>query len=242
MTYLTSVAGAIADGGSTTHDSPSLTVSGTNKVMWVLVGDSDSSPAAPTGVVWDPAGSAQALTLQGSAIAFATYANASLWRLIAPADATGVARATWAAAKGERCIIVWVETDIDQATPNGTVATGTNSAGTTAVSTSAVTTTAGQRVLNFGHSLRGGTFSSAPFGSPSGTERQDVVTTGPGYDAVAAQEQTASGSSVTPTWTLTQAPDGWAAFAFALNVAGAAASSLSPYKSRVPRLATLMHF
>lgn len=240
MTYLTSVADAINDAGATTFDSPSLTVSGTNKVLWALVANSDGTPATPSGVVWDPAGAAQALTLQGSAITFGTFANASLWRLIAPANATGVVRATWGATKAERGIIVWVETDIDQATPNGTVASANGTAST--VSPGAVTTTAGQRVLNFAQALDTGVFAGAPFGSPSGTERHDMVTTGTAYDAIAAQEQTASGSSVTPTWTLTEFADAWASFAFAVNVAAASAASFAPGRRASVRLAALMHF
>lgn len=220
MTYLTSVASGIADGGSTTHDSPNATTSGVNKCMWVLAGCSDSTPAAPSGVVWDPSGANQALTLLGSAIAFGTFANASLWRLIAPANATAPARITWAAAKGERLIIVWIETDIDQTTPNGTVSSANNTNST--VSAGAVTTTAGQRVIQFGHALKTAVFSGpTEFDSPTGTERQDGVTSGTAYDAWAAQEQTASGSSTTPTWTLNESIDGWASFAFALNVAAA---------------------
>lgn len=218
MTYLTSVANGVADGGSTTHDSSSLTVSGTNKVMWVLVANSDSTPATPSGVVWDPAGGAQALTMLGSAITFATYGNTSLWRLIAPSNATGVVRATWAAAKGERAIVVWVETDVSQATPNGTLASATGSAAT--VSAGAVTTSVGQRVLNFGHAMNTGVFGGAGvFGSPTGTERQDTNTTGTAYDAVAAQEQTASGTSTTPTWSIAGGFDGWTSWAFAVNAA-----------------------
>lgn len=230
-TYLTSVASGVADGGQTTRDSPTLTVSGTNKVMYALVGNSDSSPADPSGVAWDPTGVNQALTKLAS-VTFATFANATLWRLIAPSNVTnGIVRATWAAQKGERMVCVWVETGVDQTTPNGTVV---NPSGTgTAVSAGAVSTTAGQRILNFAFALKTSIFTSAtPFGSPSGTERFDTVTSGTRYDGIAGQEQTAAGSSVTPTWTLAETPDGWASFAFALNVAGATTTRANPMSGR----------
>ena len=219
MTYLTSVADGIADGGSTTRDSPSLTVSGTNKVLWAFVANSDGTPATPTGVVWDPAGGAQALTLQGSGITFATYGNASLWRLIAPSDATGVVRATWAATKGERMVGAWVETDIDQTTPNGTVATNSVATDTAPVTAGAVSTSVGQRVVQFMHAFDiGGAIAAGNLVTPTGTERFDVATSGSGYDAIGAQEETASGASTTPSWaTSTRTLSGWASFAFALN-------------------------
>jgi hypothetical protein len=221
MTYLTTVGDAVADGGATTYASPSLTVSGANKVMWALVLNSDSTPVTPTGVAWDAAGVNEALTLQGSGITFGTYANASLWRKIAPSDGTTkVVTATWAATKGERGIIVWVENDIDQTTPNGTVSSANGTAAT--VSAGAVTTTAGQRLLMLAHGFDQGIFPTPPvFDSPTGTERIEIISSGSNYDAGAAQEQTAAGSSTTPTWTLSPTGNGWACFAFALNIAAA---------------------
>lgn len=228
MTYLTSVAGGVADGGSTTHDSPSLTVSGSNKVMWVLAMCSDGTPGAPSGVVWDPAGLAQALSPVGSSITFATFGNAQLFRLVAPGDATGVVRITWAATKGERSAIVWVETGVDQGTPNGTVVTGTGTAN--GVASGAVSTSPGQRVLHFAHAISTGVFSAAPnFNTPSGTERHDDVTAGTAYDAFAAQEQVAAGASTSPSWAARDdAGDGWVSFAFAVNDTGGPTVSAQP--------------
>jgi hypothetical protein len=223
MTYLTSVADAIADGGATTFASPALSVSGSNKVMWALAIDSDTTPADATGVVWDAAGVNEALTKLGAGLTYGTFANCSLWRKIAPSDGTSKAvTATWAASKGERGLIVWVETDIDQGTPNGTVVSATGTG--TSVASGAVTTTVGQRVIQLADALRTGIFSAAPnFNTPTGTERHDVVSTGTAYHAIAAQEQTASGSSTSPSWaTLDDTTDGWGTFAFAVNAASSA--------------------
>lgn len=233
MAYLTSVGDAIADGGATTYDSPSLTVSGTNKVMYALVGNSDSTPADPTGVAWDPAGVNQAMTQIGTGITYATYGNATLWRLIAPSNATASARATWAATKAERGIIVWIETDLDQTTPNGTPAQANGTAST--VSAGAVSTSAGQRVLNFAHALWNGVFSGVPFNAPTGTSRQNFLSTGTAYDALAAQEETASGASTTTTWGYTAAGGDWATFSLALNAAsGGGAANDDPITSCFP--------
>lgn len=225
MTYLTSVAGSSSSSAGSTYDSPSLDISGSNKVAWAFVINSDGSPADPTGVVLDPAGANQAFTKLGTGITFATYANCSLWRLIAPSDVTAkIVRATWAASKGEKGIIVWVETGIDQGTPNGTVASANNT--TTTVSAGAVSTSVGQRVIQFGHTLDT-TPSSRPFDSPTGTERHDLAMAPDNYDVIAAQEQTAGGASTTPTWTIGTGANGWASFAFAVNAAdGGSAAEL----------------
>lgn len=216
MTYLTSVASGIDDAGSTTRDSPSLTLSGSGKVLWAAVGSSSGTPVDSSGAVWDPSGANQAMTKQGSTLNFGTFAKFQLYRLINPTNATAAVRATWGSSQEERLVIAWAENDTDQATPNGTVAAATGTGAT--VSAGAVTTTAGQRVLMFAMALRTAVFSGpTEFDSPTGTERHDGVLTGTAYDAFAAQEQTASGSSTTPTWTLNEGVDGWAAFAFALN-------------------------
>ena len=216
MTYLTSGATAVSDQTDATIDSPSITVSGSNKVLYVFVGDSAGTPLDPSGVVWDPTGVNETLTKLDTQD-FGTVANCSIWRKIAPSDATAVVRVTWAANKDEQGIIAWVETGLDQTTPNGTIAKATG-AGTTTVSAGAVTTTNGQRLLQFGQFLDTSP-NARTYDSPTGTERHDLAMTPSNYDGIAAQEQTASGSSTTPTWTMSSAADGWGSFAFALNEA-----------------------
>lgn len=238
MTYLTSVANGIADGGSTTHSSNAFSISGTNKVVYAFVPMSDSSPVAPNSVTLDTTGVNQAFSKLADSGTFGSFANCSLWRLINPSDVTSkTVDIVWGSAVGERAVIVLVETDLDQTTPNGTVATGTGT-GTT-VSTSAVSTSVGQRVITFGHALRTGVFSGpTEFDSPTGTERQDTVTSGTAYDAFALQEQTATGATVTSTWSLNDGVDGWYAFSFAVNAAGAGPSTSKPLrKSQPARLA-----
>lgn len=220
MTFLTAVGYAENSQVGTTYDSPALTISGTDKVAWALVINSDGSARAnPTGVVLDPTGVNQSFTMLGSGINFGLYANATLWRLIAPSNVTGkIVRATWAAAKSEQGVAVWVETDVDQTTPNGTVVTNTGTS--TTLSAGSVSTSTGQRVIHFGHTLDSTPDGARTFDSPSGTERLDFLTVATAYDGVAAQEQTSGGSSVNPQWTLSSAADEWASFAFAVNPVG----------------------
>lgn len=229
MAYSTSVANGISNSAATTWDSSSLTVGGANKVLYALVGNSDGTPADPSGVVWDPAGANQPMTQLGTGITFGTFGNLTLWRLIAPADATAVVRATWAAGKSERWCIAWLETDIDQATPNGAVVQASGTA--TTLSAGAVTTVAGQRVIQFATVIDvDGTYGDNGLDSPTGTERHDGFTSPTAYDHWGAQEQTASGTSTTPTWTVSGAYTAWATFAFALNVA-----SSSTFKAQYAR-------
>lgn len=225
--YLTAVSQGDSSGG-TTKDSPSLTVSGTQKVLYVLAANSDGSPLAPSGCVWDAAGVNQALSQIGTAINYGTFFETSLWRRIAPSDATSVVTCTWAATQGERMVLAWVETGLDQTTPNVDPPTQTfdDTSPPTTVSAGAVSTPsgAGQRVIMFGHSGNIGPI-SITFDSPTGTERTESQTTPSSFDAVAAQDQTSAGASVTPTWTLSSGSgSGWSTYVVVLNVAGAGPS------------------
>lgn len=223
-------AAGTADSGALTQDSASLTVSGTDKVLYVAVGNSDGSPAAPTGVRWDPTGANQAMTQIGTTISIGSFGRFSLWRLIAPTNATAVARATWGANQGERVVNATVVTGTDQTTANGTVAQASATSGT-AMSAGAVTTTAGKLVLAFGYTLDID-LNNRLMNSPTGTERSEVTTSPDAYDRVASQDQTAAGASTTPTWTLSGAVNGgWAMYAFQLNDAAGGGGATQPPRS-----------
>lgn len=217
IAYSTANVSGIADGGSTTRDSSS-TVVPSGATAYVLVANSDGSPAAPTGVKFDPTGTNQALTQVGTTISHGTYARASLWVLKNAVAATAVFRATWSSAQGERLLAVYVSTGVDTTTPNGTV---TQVQGTTAnsVSTGALTTVSGDFLVFMAAYLNTGGQAVA-FNSPSGTERAEAQTTGGGaYDGAAVQDVVASGTSTTITWTLSGTHDSWAAFAIPLRAA-----------------------
>jgi len=217
MAHLTSVGSGIDDAGSTTYASDAITISGTDKVLYVMAFSSDGSPVTPSGVVLDSAGVNESLTKIDEQL-HGTFGYASIWRRIAPSDVTAkVVTITWASSQSERGAVCWVETGIDQTTPNGAI-TKTNDTSSSAISSGAVTTTTGDRVLNFAHAIDTGTFAGAGvFTSPSGTERIDGAISGTIYDVFAAQEQTASGASTNPSWTLSETPTGWVSFAFKVN-------------------------
>lgn len=207
---------------STTQDSPSITVPSGN-VCYALVVSSDGSPADPSGCVWDASGVNESLTKLGATLSYGTYFKASLYRGVGLTAKTGVFRATYSASQGERLVLVWVGTGIDSGTPNGTIVTAT---GTNTTPTATATTTAGQLVLAL--AAQGITVNTLrTWNSPSGTERVEAATSPDTYDSGAIQDQTASGSSTAPQWTLSNAVDGWGIFVVPLNDA-AAGTTITP--------------
>lgn len=213
--YSTGNAAAVNDSGSTTYDSGSITVP-SGAVVYALVGNSEGAgPADPTGVSLDPGGTPQAFTKLNSSGTLATYGNATLWRLTNATGVTAVVRATWAANKSERGIVVWVGTGIDTSTPNGTVGTADNN--TTSPSATATTTT-GQLVLSMCYFLDTAP-STTDYTSPSGTQRHKAITSPDEYLGLVSQDQTAAGSSTSPSWTISEALDRWYMVAIPLNAA-----------------------
>lgn len=198
--YRTHVASGIADGGSTTYDSASITTTA-GDTLYVYVVSSDSSPVAPSGVVWNPGGSNQSLTNIKAHQVYGTYYGASLWRLVSPTAGTGVVRATWPSGQAERLLIVVAASDVDSTTPNGTIGQGLDATGTTFSVSGTATTTSGQTVLAF--ASLGSSGEQFAFGSPSGTERVEASTSGTPYDTAAMQDTVASGASTTMTWSIT---------------------------------------
>ena len=231
--YRTHVASGIADGGSTTYDSASITTTA-GDTLYVYVVSSDSSPVAPSGVVWNPGGSNQSLTNIKAHQVYGGNYGASLWRLVAPSAGTAVVRATWPSAQGERLLLVVAASDVDTTTPNGTIGQGLDATGTTFSVSGTATTTAGQTVLAFASLASVG--SQFAFGSPSGTERVEVSTSGTPYDTAAMQDTVASGASTTMTWSITPTSGGhppWLIWVVPLNDAAGASIAVTPDPSSV---------
>jgi hypothetical protein len=214
--YSTSQGGGISDGGNTTVDSPSVVVPA-NSVVYVLAGSSELTPAAATAVAADPTGANQALTQIGTSIFFGAFGTANLWRIINPNSGTYVFRATWGGNQGQRFINVWVGTGIDSVTPNGTVVQNSGTSNNNAT-TGSITTTAGQLVLALMAHMNSSA-DSMTYNSPTGTERQDFVTSGAAFNGSESQDTTAAGSSTTLSATLTGAStaESWAAFGIPIN-------------------------
>lgn len=105
----------------TTISIPNFTVSGSNKVMYVLVcsGESTVTTPDPT-VVWDSAGVNESLTR--IAVSTGTGETAFLYRKIAPSDGTNkTISVTGASGTARDCAIVALYNGVDQVTPEDTI-------------------------------------------------------------------------------------------------------------------------
>lgn len=211
------------DAGGTTRDSPS-TVVPSGATVYAVVASSDGSPVYSNSCVLDPTGTNQAMTQIGAdSGTYGGFARARLYQLKNAAGCTAVVRGGWPSPQGERIVNVYVATGADATTPNGTVAQaiGTN----TTPSAGAVSTTVGQLVVALGVELNtAGT--GRTWDSPTGTERAEAAITGTPFDSAASQDFTATGTSTTLQWTLSNTVDGWVMFAFALNDAAAGGTAL----------------
>lgn len=210
----------LADGSaSTTWVSDSFSVSGTDRVMYVLAGGSDDPPQSVSGVVWSVG--SQSFTNVGSEIAVGSYGKCQLWRLIAPGTGSGTITVTYAGpGNHERILMAWCGTGINQTTPNGTVVTNNSTSGTSVTATHTGVAN-GQTVLVFGYYLDIDG-SNRTFNSPTGTERLEELTSGTTYDGMAVQDQVATGTTISPSWTLSAAVNGgWAIFVIPLNLPAA---------------------
>lgn len=214
----TQFSAAGTEAGGTTFDSASIALLAGDSV-YVIFGCSDSTPAAPTGVKWDPTGANQSLT-SVSDQACGANGRSTVWVGQGLTPATAVFRATWSATQGEQVAGGVVLTGVASGTPNGTVGTGT--AANNASATATATTTSGQYVLGMCHNVNTGPAGVTTFTPTSGNnERFDVSTAPSGFDAITAADQTAAGASTNTTWTISQTSSGqqWRAFAIPVNAA-----------------------
>lgn len=210
----TEFSAAGTEAGGTTFDSASVTLLAGDTV-YVMFASSDSVPAAPTGVQWQPG--AQALTKVADQLCN-TNGRATVWRGQGLTPGTGVFRGTWGGSgQTEQIAGGVVLTGVDTTTPNGTIGTGAAVNNTSATAT--CNTTSGQLVLGMCHNLHLSPPGITTFTPTSGTERFDVSTTPLGNDAITAADQAAAGASTNTTWTVSigDPSQGWRAFAIPVN-------------------------
>ena len=207
--------GATAGPGTTTFDSNSITLEAGDTV-YVMVVSSDVSPVVCSSVQWDPSGVNEAFTkIYDPGAADFTFGRMTVWRAQGLTAKTGIIQATWANEEDERLLITWVGTGIDTTTPEGTIVAATNT--DTSVTVTA-NTTAGQLVLGMAWAFDASPSAGAlSFTSPNGTERVDAATVATDYDAGAAQDIAASGTTQAITWTISETVTGWRAVAIPLN-------------------------
>lgn len=197
---------------STTIASASLTVSGSNRVLYAFVGVGAGSPAAPTGVTWNGSAMTQVSTTQN----VGSFGRFTVWRLIAPAATTSTCNATFSGSMDERLIICISFTNADQTTPNGTIAAGTGSNFT--ISNTA-TTVSGDLVVDGAFFLDQSCISYTFTIGGSQTLRSKIDGSDVACEGLAVSTITASGTTQAMTWTVPTATGSldWGTFAFAVK-------------------------
>lgn len=197
--------------------SGSLTVSGSNRVLYALVGSGATTPTDPTAVKWGGSGGTS-MTQIGTTLTLGSNVKMSLWRLIAPTAQSSTVYASWAGNQNERWIIGVAVQDADQTTPNNTLAQ-TSGSGAGAGATVNATSVSGDLVLDFVSFLDLGGNSLTLTAGAGQTELEDLASgvIGP-YEGAGASSETASGTSTTMSWTISGTGDrNWGIFALAIN-------------------------
>jgi hypothetical protein len=204
-------------GGTNTVTTGNLVVGGSNRVLYVFVGNSDGTPQTVSTVTWNVA-SPESLT-QIHDTTTANFQRVEVWRLIAPTAATDNVTVTLSGSTTALIVIAVAVEDIDQATPNAAVvkATGTGSAD----SSVAVSSATGKLALDFLYRF------SATLNVGAGqTQLENAFQT----EAAAASSTEAGAATNTFTWDIggsgTVSNWEWTAVALSLNEVSAGGATI----------------
>ncbi len=222
-----SVTTQIGIGDSTTAlptiETGTLTPTGSNKVIYALVGSGAGSPNDPTAVKYASTVGigGESLTLLDSVRTINTNVKTSVWRLASPSAGSGTIHATYGGNDDERWVIaVAVQ---DAAGTEGTIAYATAN-GTTAPSVTP-TTTSGELVLDFLSLLRqaGGSWTFAPDASQTTVKELEGNSPATGgannigeFEGAGISRETAAGASTVMSWTTSGTAD-YGIHAFQVN-------------------------
>jgi len=205
------------NGGGTSLESASFTVSGENRVLYVMAGSGASSPVTANSVEWGGSGGTSLTQISTTLNMQADYGRMTLWRLIAPTAQTSTVYVTWGSSQDERWIIAFAIENCDQSTPNNTIATAT---GTNAAPTVNAISSANDLVLDFMSWLE---LDGDSYTCTIGANQVQSANLGGGAfnpnEGAGASHETATGASTTMSWTIsgTGYQQGWGIYAFSLN-------------------------
>lgn len=212
---------AFSASASTTLETASWAVGGSNRYLLVFVGSGAGTPVDPSAVKWGGSGGTS-LTQKGSTLNMGTNAKWSCWELIAPTAQTSTVHVTWGSSQDERWIIAISFTTTDQTTPTRTVATAT---GTSTAPSVNATSVSGDLVVD------GVAFLDTDGGSrtltvgASQTSRQEIEGADLVYEGAGVSTEAATGTSTTMSWSMSGSGGRpWATFAMALIESAAAAA------------------
>ncbi len=225
--YNTGVSGGIADGGSTTFETGTLTPGGSNRAVLVYVQSSDGSPADVSAVKYGGSGGTS-LTQLGSFVTFGTFVRSSLWGStnFQPAASANTIHVTWASSQGERLVMAVAIEDVDQTTRFGTPATDKNDGGNMSLSVTGIGAVVDDLIVDFGGVLTSGSATTFT-ATASQTERFEGQTTGTAYDCAVVGTKVATSTSESRTWTAS-ANNSWVMFGVAVKQVSGGAASVAP--------------
>lgn len=227
--YSTSAAASLETG--------TLTPTGSNKVIYVIVGVGAGTPDDPSDVRYASTGGSggETLTQVGVTRSLSIYVKANIWKLVSPSASSGT---IYANTHGDdEATIIAVALDGAAGTETVTYAGGTS----TTLSVSAASTS-GDLVLSLGgNSFPSDTDATLTSGDTSIVDVDG--TTGPGYQAWGAGYEIAAGSSTTLSFTSSASGD-WGIFGINVDSGGGGGSPVSfpPVRSSGQRIAPLLNF
>lgn len=197
---------------STALETGAWTIAGSNRVLYVLVCSGAGAPVNPTACKWGGSGGTS-LTQLGATLDIGGNWKASLWRLIAPTAQSSTVYAEWGSSQDERWLFCVSVKDVDQTTPNNTVAPAT---GASTTISAAATSVSGDLVLDF---FAVGEQNPTLTADGSQTELQSLES-GSGFPWCngGTSYKSASSASTTMQWTQLAAAS-FGMFALAVNAA-----------------------
>lgn len=211
---------------STTLETASFSPTGSNKVLYVLIGSGASSPSDPSAVKYASTGGTggESLTKIDSTRTIATFVKQSIYKLVGPSASSGTIHCTWSGSDDERWIIAVAVQDAA-----GTEGVISYASGSSSAPSVAPASTSGELVIDFLSILNGGgsgytltvgagqtSIKELEGGSPAGGSANNIS----GYESAGSSRETAAGTTTTMSWTVSSSSD-WGIHAFQVNPAGA---------------------
>lgn len=201
-----SVALGASAAASTTIETASFSPTGSNKIIYALVGCGATSPGDPNSVKYASTGGTggEAMTLLDSVRTVNTNVKTSIWKLANPSASSGTIWAQYASSNDERWIIAVA---VQDASGENTIAYATANAVTTA--TVNATSTTGELVLDFLSVLDGGGTGGSITVGAGQTSIKELEGPGTGsstnisaFENAGISQETASGTPTTMSWTM----------------------------------------
>jgi len=124
----------------------SLVSSGVNRALYCAIALSDGSPGGVTSVTWSGGGGETLTSIYDSGVA-QSFLRLHIYRRIAPTAATGTLTPVLASACSEIGIFGWAVEDVDQTTPNGTIAAA-NGTGSGNAASGTIASATGETVID----------------------------------------------------------------------------------------------